>query len=130
MSIYEFGIYFLHLSKVILIIAITLYIRRVFMEKDKATFILNRDTVINQWPDMLIYGSYLTTDTFESGLDYGADTIRKEPPLNRQFYTFDSGASIKYLGSNMWELEASKSKKNAIKDALRKITPVASASPY
>jgi len=100
------------------------------METDKATFILNRDTVVNQWPDMLIYGSYLTTDIFESGSDYGVDTIRKEPPLNRQFYTFDSGASIKYLGSNMWELEASKSKKNAIKDALRKITPVASAPHF
>lgn len=87
---------------------------------------LDRDAVIDQWPDMLIKGIYVDTDTFESGNPYGPDTIRKEPPLNVYFYKFPGGATIMYLGNNEWQLEASISYKDAIKDALRKITPVTS----
>jgi hypothetical protein len=61
-------------------------------------------------------------------LEYGPDTINKEPPLNKIFYTFPGGASIMYLGSNQWRLEVDITKTNALKEALRKITPVKSQS--
>lgn len=89
---------------------------------------LNKEAVINQYPDMLIHYDYLDTDTFEDDLEYGSDTIKKEPPLNKVFYTFPGGASITYLGSDQWFLEANESRPNAIQEALRKITPVQSKS--
>ncbi len=85
---------------------------------------LKKESVINQFPDMLIYYDYLETDTFEDGLEYGPDTIRQEPPLNKVIYRFPEGASITYLGNDSWQLEASINRPNAIKAALRKITPV------
>lgn len=98
------------------------------MVTNTITITLNKEAVINQYPDMLIHYDYLETDTFEDGLEYGPDTIKKEPPLNKVFYTFPGGAFITYLGSDQWFLEASIGKPLAIKEALRKITPVQSKS--
>jgi hypothetical protein len=85
---------------------------------------IDKDAVISQWPDIVIKCDYVETDTFEGGLEYGPDTIRKEPPLNRVIYTFEEGATIKYLGSNEWELEASITSRTALSKALRRIIPV------
>ena len=91
---------------------------------NKVKITLKKETVIDQFPDMLIFHDYLESDTFEDGLEYGPDTIRKEPPLNKLLYKFSGGAKITYLGNDEWELEANINKPNAIKAALRKITPV------
>lgn len=96
------------------------------MPNETVKVTLNKEAVINQYPDMLIKAEYFATDTFEGGLVYGSETIRKEPPLNRFFYMFPEGAAIKYLGNNEWQLEANILNKDAIKSALRKITPVTS----
>jgi hypothetical protein len=85
---------------------------------------LNKKSVVDQFPEMVVKHDYLETDTFEDGLEYGPETIRKEPPLNKVLYTFQEGAKITYLGSDIWLLEADINKPNAIKAALRRITPV------
>lgn len=97
--------------------------------ENRVVVTLKKEIVISQFPDMLIKHDYLSTDTFEDGLIYGPDTIRKEPPLNKRLYTFSLGASITYLGNDEWELVADAHKNGAIKEALRNITPVTSR-PY
>ena len=86
---------------------------------------IKKEAVINQYPDMLIKAKYYETDEFEDGLEYGTDTIRKEPPLNRAFDTFEGGVTITYLGSDSWKLEASLGNEKYLAKALKKITPVA-----
>lgn len=85
---------------------------------------LSKEIVLKQWPDIVIKCDYLESDEFEGGLEYGPETIRIEPPLNRIIYKFPEGATIKYLGNNEWFLEASASNRVAIKAALRRIVPV------
>ena len=122
----QIGMFIIHLGQFILFTSIIIYLWSVIMLKDFLIVTLNLDSVVNQYPDMIVKCDYLSTDTFDSGLEYGPDTIRKEPPLNRIFYRFPQGADIKYLGNNQWEISAPKNKPKAMTEALRLITPVGS----
>lgn len=103
-----------------------------FLEEDKMSLTttlkvtLDKAAVLNQYPEIVVKSSYLETDEFEGGLEYGPDTIRIEPPLNRVIYQFPNGVRITYLGNNEWFLESYTENRNAIEEALKLITPVKS----
>jgi hypothetical protein len=87
---------------------------------------LNKKAVLNQYPELVIKCVYSEEDLFEDDLEYGEDTIRIEPPLNRVFHTFPGGATLLYLGNNIWQIEASIYNPKAISEAIGLLTPIAS----
>jgi hypothetical protein len=93
---------------------------------DMVRVTLNKRAVLNKYPEMVIKCAYLEDDEFDDDLEYGEDTIRIEPPLNREFHTFPGGATLTYLGDNVWQIEARVDTPKAILEALRLITPVTS----